>query len=153
MSDAGAERTLDFTAAGHPSTYLVDPDRVEQILRTLTSQLASSRVDAVVMEVADGLFQAETAALASSPVFRAGVDLVLFAAHDALGAAAGVESPRRRGLPVAALSGLLTSSPLAAREAERATGLPVIGYDELRAPDGATALLERAAASVGALAA
>jgi len=131
LLDAGAERVLDFTDAGHASTYRVALPQVEMILHQLIAHLASEPLDAVVLEVADGLCQTETARLLASPAFARRVDGVVFAAGDALGARAGVEWLRRHALPVWAVSGLLTASPLACREAEVATGLPVLTQDQL----------------------
>ncbi len=125
MADAGANPVFDFTDAGFPSTYLADLDAVQGIAATLTGHLAATGVDAIVVEIADGLHQRETAALLSSPGFAERLDGVLFAAGDAMGATAGVEWLRHRGLPVQGVAGSLTMSPLAIREAREATGLPV----------------------------
>ncbi len=134
IGDAGASPVLDFTDAGLPSSYLAPPEIIERCLRTLLGHIARAGVDAAVLEVADGLFQQETAALLSSPLFAAAAGAVIFASGDALGAAAGVEWLRARGLPVVAVSGLLTRSPLATREAERATDLPILSAEDLRDP-------------------
>lgn len=131
MLDAGAERVLDFTDAGYASTYQVTLPQVETILHQLTAHLAIEPLDTLVLEVADGLFQTETAQLLASPAFARRVDGIVFAAGDALGALAGVEWLRRYPLPVLAVSGLLTASPLACREAVTATGLPVLTQDQL----------------------
>lgn len=68
------------------------------------------------------------------------VDGVVFAAGDALGAIGGVEWLRQRGLPVIALSGLLTASPLAMREATAHSEVPVMTLTELLDPHSATRL-------------
>jgi len=140
MGDAGASLVLDFTAAGYPSTYQVGPKQVQQILTTLTSHLAAEGVDAIVLEVADGLYQDETSALVTSLTFHRAVDGVLFAAGSALGAAAGVEWLRKVDIPVLAISGVVTASPLATRETEQATGLTVLDLENLRNPDVVTSL-------------
>ena len=75
--------------------------------------------------MADGLFQSETAALLNSRVFAKIVDSVILAASDITDAVAGVECLRRKHLPVTAISGRLTASPLAIIEAVDAAGLPV----------------------------
>ncbi len=59
---------------------------------------------------------------------------MIFAAGDAMGAAAGALWLQERGLPVLAISGLVTASPLAARETKVATGLPVLGISTLTDP-------------------
>ena len=86
MADSGAERVLDFTAAGVPSTYRLPFPDVERVFRTLTGELMASGVDAIVLEVADGILQRETRWLATSEAFRDTVDGVLFAVRDALSA-------------------------------------------------------------------
>jgi molybdopterin cofactor biosynthesis protein B len=133
MVDAGAFRVLDFTDAGFASTYRLSSAQVEHILMHLTGHLAADGADFIVLEVADGLFQDETSQLLASPVFRRTVNGVLFAAGDAMGAAAGASWLRKRGIPVLGISGLLTASPLAMREAGAASGLPVLSQETLRA--------------------
>ncbi|MDP9469679.1 MAG: DUF1611 domain-containing protein [Chloroflexota bacterium] len=131
MTDAGANPVFDFTDAGFPSTYLADPDAVRGIATTLTGHIAAIGVDAIVLEIADGLYQRETVALLSSPQFTENLDGLIFAAGEAMGAAAGVEWLRRHGLPVLGVAGSLTRSPLAIREAREATGLPVFPIETL----------------------
>ncbi len=134
MTDAGAAPVLDFTDAGYASTAGLGIEALEQILTQLTRHVAAAGVECVVVEVADGLLQAETAALVRSMRFIKSVDAVLFAAPDALSAVAGVEWLRQHRLPVTAVSGVVTASPLAAREAQQAIALPVHTPDELADP-------------------
>jgi hypothetical protein len=131
MVDAGAEPVLDFSDTGFPSTYLLSAAQVETAMITIMRHLCAAGVNAVVLEIADGLFQQETAELLRSPVFTERVDAVVFAAKDALSAVAGVEWLRRHHLPIVAVSGILTSSPLAIREAQTAIGLPVLDPETL----------------------
>ena len=134
MIDAGADLVLDFTDAGYASTHRVPLRELEGILTTLTAHLQRAGVDAIVLEVADGLFQEETSALLCSSVFRQTVSGIIFAAGDAMGAATGVNWLYDHDLPVVAISGKLTASPLAIRETRGATGLPVMGLDQLSDP-------------------
>lgn len=134
MTDAGAELVFDFTDAGFASTHRVSLRELESIVTTLTAHLQQAGVDVIVMEVADGLFQEETSALLCSPVFRQAVDGIIFAAADAMGAATGVNWLYDHDLPVVAVSGKLTASPLTVRETQGATGLPVMGLDQLSDP-------------------
>lgn len=134
MTDAGSKITLDFTHAGFPSTYRVSPEQVDKILETLVAHLSVAAVDVIVLEVADGLLQCETAALLDSKIFARTADSIIFAAGDAMGAAAGVEQLKRKKLPVVAVSGRLTASPLAVIETENVTGLPVLDKNALSSP-------------------
>ena len=135
MLDSGATAVVDFTDAGYASTFGVPLAELVSIVTTLTGHLAAEGVDAIVMEVADGLVQAETAALLQSAVFARAVDGVIFAANDAMGAKCGIEWLGRYGMPVLGVSGTLTASPLARHEAELVTGLPVFGLEDLSNPD------------------
>jgi hypothetical protein len=125
LVDAGADPVYDFLDAGYVSTYRIDRHDLVDIVMILGGHLAASNPDVIVLEVADGLLQRETARLFVTPEFTSWVDGVVFAANDALGAQAGVAWLAARQLPVIAITGVLTSSPLAMREAEAATGLPV----------------------------
>lgn len=134
MTDAGAVMVLDFTYAGHATTYLADDAALSEIFVTLTGELEAGGADAIVIEIADGLNQTETARLATSPLFRERVSGVVFAAADAMGAKAGYDWLVRHQLPVAAVSGLMTASPLASREAAQTVAVPVLGLDDLASP-------------------
>lgn len=142
LSDAGAAPVYDFTCAGLPSTYGVGIGEVRRVFIELTDRLAGDGCQVVVVEVADGVYQDETGALLAEPVFRERVDAVLFAASDALGATAGAAWLESRGLPPLALTGVLSSSPLAIREVEAATDRQVWGLERLHDPLLAHRLVE-----------
>ncbi len=150
MLDAGAERVLDFTDAGLATTYLAGTREVIRAADLVLEHLAATGVQAIVVEIADGLFQRETAALLTSDWARQRFSGLIFAAADAMGAAAGVDWLEQRGLPVLAVAGALTMSPLAAREAREQTHLPVLGLDALADATQATSLLDAARSGVWA---
>jgi len=141
LRDAGASPVLDFTDVGYVSTYRVATSKVEDTAITLTDHLRADPVDVILLEVADGLLQAETAALLESPRFAELIDGVIFAASDAMGAASGVERIRNAGHDLLAVSGKLTASPLQIREALYTTGSPVIHTDQLLDPSEALKVL------------
>ncbi len=144
LRDAGASVVLDFTDAGHASTYRLPIGAVVAVFEDLLLHLAAAGVDSIVVEVADGLLQRETEGLLQSEAFRTRVDGIVFAAGDSLGAVGGVQWLRDRGLPVTALSGRLTTSPLQIRETVEATRLPVHDREALLDPATAFKLLESA---------
>jgi hypothetical protein len=122
--DAGARALLDFLDFGMPSTFGYPLDRLGATMTAIRDGLAAEGCDAVVLEIADGLMQEETAWLTRRlPGFA---DAVVFAAVDALSARSGVELLRETGVTVRAVSGLVTRSPLTTRETTAATGLPVL---------------------------
>ncbi|MEM1247872.1 MAG: DUF1611 domain-containing protein [Acidobacteriota bacterium] len=138
--DSGADRVLDFGDAGHVSTYLVELDELLRIARGLVGELERSGAEVVVLEIADGVFQGETAALLESPEMRALVDGYFLAVTDSLSASAGADWMRRRSLPLLALCGTLTRAPLAIREASTATEVPILSLSELSCPNVASSL-------------
>ena len=144
LADAGADPVLDFTDMGYASTYRVTRTDLEHILTQLVAHLQQADVDAIVLEVADGLLQPETSALIESAVFGSLVGGLIFTASDAMGAAFGTERLRRIGLDLLAISGVLTSSPLQVREAAAVTSLPIIGCNRLLVPTEASKLLDAA---------
>lgn len=134
MLDAGAHRMLDFTDVGLSSTYRQPLALLERKFGELVNHLTASGSAANFVEIADGIYQAETSRLLDSDAFHSLVDAVVFAAPDAMGAAAGVAHLQGLGHDVVAVSGLLTRSPLATREAAGATGLPVLNLEQLSDP-------------------
>lgn len=134
MMDAGACEVVDFTDAGYASTYQLAAQEIEKVFLRLLSHLGSLKTDVIVVEVADGVLQAETAALLASPGFSYYCDKLIFAASDAMGAVAGVQWLQSKGLNVHAVSGALTASPLAVRETSTALGLPVLSKQGLSDP-------------------
>lgn len=125
MKDAGAFQVFDFTDVGFPSTYKTTAKNIEMIFSTLTNHLATLGAEVIVIEIADGLYQEETANLLASSIFCRNVDGVIFATSNALGAAAGVKIIQNYDIPVLGISGRVTTSPLAMRETEKASDLPV----------------------------
>lgn len=144
LKDAGADPVLDFTDVGLPSTYRASREQLESMLLALVAHIARAGVDATVLEIADGVLQRETATLLRSPVFAQVAGGVVLAAHDAMGASAGVNWLRSASIPVLALSGVLTAAPLQILEAGEATGLPIHDREGLATPNTAIELLGQA---------
>lgn len=132
MHDAGADVVADFTDAGFASTYRVPNAEIEQATLRLIRHAAAAGCDYAVIEIADGLQQQETAALVRSKSLRLASLGMIFAAYDSMGAVAGVSILEQIGHRVLAISGMLTRAPLAVRETQEATDLPVFTPRELQ---------------------
>ena len=130
--DLGADVVYDFTDAGYASTYKVATEKLEDAAATLIGQASRANCSQAVVEIADGLEQAETAALLRSPRLHRMIEGVVFAAHDALGALRGVEMLHALGHRVLAVSGQLCRSPLAVREASCAIDVPIFHPADLQ---------------------
>jgi hypothetical protein len=132
MLDAGACAALDFVDGGFPSTYLSTLDELLHLYDLLVSRAAAQGASWVVVEIADGLLQRETAALLQDHGFAASVDAWIFAAGDPLAAAGGIAILRNWAIEPLAISGVVSMSPLAMKEAQVATGLPCLTAGELQ---------------------
>lgn len=146
--DAGAFPVCDFTDFGYPTTFKLAYEEVRDLLAAMIDEQAASGADVVVIEIADGLYQGETARLLRDPLFTAYIDTVVFSAQDALGARAGLDVLQDAAVPVAAISGVLTASPLATAEASAKLEVPVIDTYALCLPEVATALIPVRATSL-----
>ncbi len=121
--DAGAVTVVDFTDAGWPSTADCSLTELTSIAAHLRGVLAEHRPEFVVIEIADGVVQRETAMLLADPAFRASIDAVTFAAPDALSCDAGVRRLRELGYTVLATAGPVANGRLGVAEAEAVSGV------------------------------
>ena len=145
LTDAGAYPVLDFTDAGMATTYMITIEQLELLLMTLMGHIANENVDAMVLEIADGVMQQETAALLKSPVFASLVAGIVMASQDSMGASAGIHFLKHYAKPpVLAISGIISAAPLQVREAEIALNLPVYDREGLATPENAMSILAAA---------
>lgn len=140
-ADAGAHAALDFTDAGMVSTYREPLGRILASLDALLAEAVRQGCDCAVVEIADGVLQAETAALLADPGARAAFSGWLYAAPDALAALGGAAALAKVGIVPLALTGLIARAPLLVAEAAAATGLRVLEREALRDPAEAAALI------------
>ncbi len=143
LADAGAVVTLDCVDAGYVTTYRVPVPVLERSILNLLAHVQRAGVDVALLEIADGLFQEETAALLRSELSRRYFGGVLCAAGDAMGAAMLTSTLAAGGHRLLGVTGLLTSAPLQAAEAARATGLPVWNTLDLALPSVASEILHQ----------
>ena len=130
FQDAGADAVCDLIDAGVVSTHGMEPEKIEKIFHDLLTHLLSADVGVIVLEIAGNLYQSEVNSLCTSATFQQNIDGVVFVTGDAMGAAQGVMELHQHGFNVHALGGKLACSPLAALEAEKATGLRVFSRDD-----------------------
>ena len=142
VTDAGAHYVADFTDTGMVSTYQQPLVRVKAAIQTLISEAHRRGAEIAVLEIADGLFQQESAALLADAEFRSWVSGAIFACGDPLAAAGGVAEMDRVGLKPTALTGVLSCSPMSSAEASAATGVPVLTKQDLSDPAEASALAQ-----------
>jgi hypothetical protein len=131
FASSGARPVLDFTDAGYPSTYMLGIDDLVHMHRTLLAHLRAAAPDYIIIEIADGIFQRETKLLLEHPEILETVDHVFFAANDSLSALTGQRFATEHNLPLRAIAGRVSMSPLATREAEDVTGLPCLTNQQI----------------------
>jgi len=122
--DAGAVAVLDFTHAGWPSTANLAKDELLAIAGRIRASLQRYDPDFVIVEIADGILQRETAMMLADDGFRATMDAVMFSGPDALSCDAGVRRLRALGGPeLLTTAGPVANSVLGIAEVEGTTGV------------------------------
>lgn len=114
--DAGADPVFDFSDVGFASTASCTRSELHGIVTSLTAHVAAADVDVAVLEIADGLLQAETDLILRELCDWIGPVHVVLAVRESLAAVAGASILAARGHDLLAVTGLVTSSPLACRE-------------------------------------
>jgi hypothetical protein len=118
LFDAGAVAVVDFTHAGWPSTAGCSRDELLAIAAHLRSLLAAHDPEFVVIEIADGIVQRETAMLLEDEGFCGSVDAITFAGVDALACDGAVRRLRGLGYNLIATAGFVANSNLGIAEVE-----------------------------------
>ncbi len=127
MNDCGADRIADFTYFGHPSTYLMEKEALLKMFNDFDMKYGNNPKNYIVVEFADGIFQRETAMLLKCPEVRSRISKLIFCAPDSSAVCGGLRVLKEEfDLYPDAISGLCSSSPLAMREIESFTDLPII---------------------------
>ncbi len=139
--DAGAFSVTDFTDAGMVTTYKQPTQRILKGAESLLANAQALGADVAVVELGDGVLQEETANILSTPLFNSWLQGVMFAAPDALSALAGTDYLAKMRLPLIAISGLLTRSPLLCKEFAKFSETRVLDKNELADKETALALL------------
>jgi hypothetical protein len=130
--DRGAHFTADFSDFGFPSTYMLDLPTMLDLYQSLVNLACEKgRVEYIVMEIADGLLQRETAMLLDDPSFRSTVHATLFSAGDSLGVLSGLQVLEQWGIRPFAISGLFTASELLISEVLPRVEVPVLRLADL----------------------
>jgi hypothetical protein len=151
LYDAGAVAVLDFTHAGWPSTSECSLEELLSIASELRTALTAHEPEYVVLEIADGIVQRETAMLLADPGFRDSIDAVTFAGVDALSCDAGVHRLQTLGYNVVATAGMVANGRLGIAEAEATSGVPCLNGTSILGGALVPVLRAiRAAASTGA---
>ncbi|MCK5036105.1 MAG: hypothetical protein KAS73_09460 [Candidatus Sabulitectum sp.] len=127
MNDCGADYVADFTYFGYPSTYMMDEKQLLNIFHAFDMKYGSNEKKYIVIEIADGIFQRETAMLLRMPEIQKRISKLVFCAPDSTAVFGGLLALRDKfGLVPDAISGICSSSPLAIREIKEFSDIPIL---------------------------
>ncbi|MCJ7771659.1 MAG: hypothetical protein MUP22_00840, partial [Desulfobacterales bacterium] len=127
MEDSGAQHVADFSYFGFPSTYMLERGDLMRIFNAIDMKYGNNPRNYLVIEIADGIFQRETAMLLQEPEVRSRIHKLVFCAADSAGVVGGLQVLRESfDLSPCAISGLCTSSPLAIREIAEFSDIPIL---------------------------
>ncbi len=140
--DRGAHYATDFSDFGFPSTFLLDKNTLLNLYQSLVSKAYwEGQAEYIVMEIADGLLQRETAMLLEDETFLSTVYATLFSAGDSLGVLSGLQILESWGIRPFAVSGLFTASELLINEVDRRIDVPVLRLSDLAGSKPANLLM------------
>jgi hypothetical protein len=132
MNDCGADYVADFTYFGYPSTYMLNEQELLNIFQGFDMKYGNNPKNYIVVEIADGIFQRETAMLLKTKEIRDRIHRLIFCAPDSSAVFGGTRMLLEQfELKPNAISGVCSSSPLAIREIETFSKLPVLKSMEL----------------------
>ena len=134
VRDCGAKIALDFSNAGFPSTYLCDEQEMLNLYEYLLQMTEVIDPDYIVMEIADGLFQRETAMLLRHKAFMSTISGVMFSCGDSLSAMHGIKLLEDLNQNILGICGLFTISPLLVSEVQEESHYPVFTLSDLSSP-------------------
>lgn len=120
----GAQDVRDFSSYGFPSTFGCPLPELERLFLTMVADAELAKPDVIVMEIADGLLQKETAAILGSAICRSRVVGAVLAAPCSLSSLQGIHQLTKHGHRVLAVSGLISNSPLMVREFSALSSVP-----------------------------
>ena len=127
MNDCGAEHVADFTYFGYPSTYQMDAEKLLGMFQGFDMKYGNNSKNYLVIEFADGIFQRETSMLLKMPEVLERIDKLVFCAPDSTAVYGGLNALKEKyGLVPDAISGLCSSAPLAIREIQQFTDIPIL---------------------------
>ncbi len=122
----GAPFVRDFSDYGFPSTYLCPEEELLALFVRMVHDAAETRPDAIVAEIADGVFQREVQLLLRSKLVHGATSGIILTATCAPSALALVTEIAALGYSPIAVSGLITNSPLFVEEFQERSTLPVL---------------------------
>ena len=131
VRDYGAKMSLDFSDFGFPSTYMCSTRELLILYKYLLEKAKSIFPDVIIVEIADGLLQRETAALINNSVFGQNVFGVLFSATDSMSAIHGANILKALNYKVIGATGLFTTSPLLVDEVRKQSEYRVLLGEDL----------------------
>lgn len=132
--DRGADFVADFTHFGYPSTFLCSQDEIMDLYQSLVDFVYEKcQPEFIVVEIADGILQRETAFLLNNAQFMSTIHGVLFSCGDSLGVQTGLNLLKKHGIEPFAVSGLFTASDLLIQEVVHSVDVPVLTLAELLA--------------------
>jgi hypothetical protein len=131
VHDCGADLSVDFSNMGFPSTFLIDKPTILDIYQSLLAEVGKSNPEYIVMEIADGLFQRETAFLLNDAAFMSTIHNVVFSCGDSLSVMAGLQVLAERNIFPCMVSGRFSMSPLLITEVREHMQIPVHTIDQM----------------------
>jgi hypothetical protein len=125
MESAGAVDIRDFSDYGFPSTVGCDANELVSLFNLMVGDAQRSKPDVVLIEIADGILQPETAILLREEAVLAPMRGAILTASCSASALHGLHVLESQ-IPVLAVSGAVTNAPLFVAEIEARAEVKVV---------------------------
>jgi len=118
VEKSGAKKIMDFTDCGFASTYKVNTEELEKIIKKIYTKLSMGNPDYLIFEISDGILQRETNVIIKSKFLNKFRPEVFFCCKDSLAVGEAKRFLKKNGLKISFVSGLVANSILGIREVE-----------------------------------
>lgn len=123
----GASKVYGILDAGYPSSAGLSMKELDEAFMRIFSNLAAEKPDFVILEIADGILQRETAMLLESEVVKKYKPKYILSCYDALGAYGGkLVMKERFGITPVLITGMGAVTDLGRKEVEGITKIKAL---------------------------
>ena len=123
----GASKVYGILDGGYPSSAGLSMKELDDVFLRIYTNLAAERPDFIILEIADGIMQRETAMLLDSRVAREFNPRYVLSCYDALGAYGGsLVLKERHGIVPVLITGMGTITDIGRKEIEELTNIKAL---------------------------
>lgn len=130
VEHSGVAMAMDFSYCGYPSTYMCPTEDVLNIYATLLKHIENANPDIVVVEIADGLSQAETSDLLRYSGFVQSINGVILSCPDNIAVSDSIKILQSMDIKPMMICGGFTADSRMMTEVNKLTDIAIFSLDD-----------------------